>query len=150
MYFNFSILLYLLLFLFNITTTFAMEEPQTGKGLPSYLFSEKFIMENKEEIGLTKEQIQTILDLTTLFKKDEQTIKEQLFIESQKLNDLLAKFTIDEKVSMEIIESMLNIDLEKKKHWILFLIRIKNTLNEDQQEKLIHIREKVKQLNLTK
>jgi heavy-metal resistance protein len=109
---------------------------QRGRGLPPSLFYPKLILDSRDKIALTDEQAKA---LTTLIQQREAEMRasdQQIAPESEALLALLAPAKVDEAKALARIERILTLEHQRRKSELLHLIRLKNLLGEDQQNKL--------------
>lgn len=111
-----------------------------SKNLPDALFSPQLVSNWKDEIGLTPEQLKNIEDLSNQLEKETQAVGQQIKAESDALLNLLAASKVDEPSATVIISRILDLERQLRINEVLYLIRIKNILTENQQKQLSDIR----------
>jgi Spy/CpxP family protein refolding chaperone len=111
-----------------------------SKNLPDALFSPQLVSNWKDKIGLTPEQLKNIEDLSNQLEKETQAAGQQIKAESDALLNLLAASKVDEPSATEIISRILDLERQLRINEVLYLIRIKNILTENQQKQLSDIR----------
>jgi Spy/CpxP family protein refolding chaperone len=104
------------------------------------LYPPELVMQHQGEIGLTDAQRSSIQKdaITAQYKFVDMQWK--MSGEMEKLTNLLSATPIDEAQVMEQLDRILSAERDVKKAQIGLLIRIKNTLTRDQQEKLDRFR----------
>ncbi len=111
-----------------------------SKNLPDALFSPQMVSNWKDEIGLTPEQLKDIEDLSNQLEKETQAVGQQIKAESDALLNLLAASKVDEPTATELISRSLDLERQLRINEVIYLIRIKNILTENQQKQLSEIR----------
>jgi Spy/CpxP family protein refolding chaperone len=125
------------LFLFAATVTHA---EQASDPIAEAFFPPELVMQNQQAIGLSAEQKESL--------KNEMRQAQQQFTDLQwKLQDeveLMAKListgAVDEKQVLAQLDKVLAAEREVKRRQIALLVRIKNLLTADQQNKLRALR----------
>ncbi|MGH7900840.1 MAG: hypothetical protein ACRENZ_03800 [Thermodesulfobacteriota bacterium] len=131
------------LILLNNGITVAQESNEKGKrGLPESLFSPQLIIDSKNEIVLTPDQLKNIEEQARQLEKETQTIGQQVKVESDKLLKLLLAPKVNEADSTVIIYRILDLERQLRIDETLYLIKLKNLLTEAQQKQLTEIRSK--------
>jgi Spy/CpxP family protein refolding chaperone len=119
--------------------------PRTPPGQPDpfgrLLYPPELVMEHQSEIGLTDAQRSAIQKdaITAQYKFIDMQWK--MSAEMEKLTTLLGATPIDEAQTLEQLDRILAAERDVKKAQIGLLIRIKNTLTREQQEKLDRMRQ---------
>jgi Spy/CpxP family protein refolding chaperone len=125
------------LFLFAATVTHAEQGPDP---IAEAFFPPELVMQNQQAIGLSAEQKESL--------KNEMRQAQQQFTDLQwKLQDeveimakLIGNGTVDEKQVLAQLDKVLAAEREVKRRQIALLVRIKNLLTADQQNKLRALR----------
>ena len=138
----------LLLIIFSPEITIAQESKKDNRKLPDSLFSTQLVLNWKDEIGLTPEQIKNIEDLSNQLGKETQAVSQQIKAESDALLNLISASKVDEPSATVIIYRIFDIERQLRINEVLYLIRIKNILSENQQQQLSDIRSKQRQRTL--
>lgn len=117
---------------------------ECNKKLPPHsLFSSRFIIDYKDEIELSKGQMQAVSDLVKQLQSEITTIHKEIFRESQRFQEFLTSSKVDEKEALARIDKILNIQNREHRSRLFHLIRLKNILTDNQQERLLEIRRKM-------
>jgi len=131
-----------LILLFNGITVAQETDKKSNKGLPESLFAPQLIIDSKKDIGLTPDQLKNIEDLSMQLEKETQSVGEQIKVESDKLQKLLSSSKVNESDATVIIYQILDYERQLRIDEILYLIKLKNVLTENQQKQLSEIRSK--------
>ncbi len=100
------------------------------------LYSAERIMEMREELKLTDDQISKIKKVHSENAGEFTTLKWDLDEATSKLKNLLDQTKIDQTSVQKQMETVLRIENQLKKKQLNNLVTIKNELNEEQQKKL--------------
>ena len=120
---------------------FAQQNPSNDPMAKAF-FSPEIIMQNQEAINLTESQ-RTIINKEIQSAQSEfMSLQWNLAKETEKFKSLIEKDKPGEAVVTEQLEQMLAIENKIKKRQITLLIRIKNLLTHEQQEKLQQLKDK--------
>lgn len=105
-------------------------------------FSPELVMQNQQAINLTEAQRNSISKEIQNAQAEFMTLQWDLSKETEKFKLLIEKEKPDEAVVTEQLEQMLAFENKIKKRQITLLIRIKNLLTHEQQEKLQQLKSK--------
>jgi Spy/CpxP family protein refolding chaperone len=106
------------------------------------LFPPDLVMQNQDAIGLTELQRNSISKEMQSAQSEFMSLQWDLAKESEKLKSLIEKEKPTEASVLEQLDRMLSIENKIKKRQITLLIRIKNLLSHEQQEKLQQLKGK--------
>ena len=110
------------------------------RGLPDSLFSPQLILESKEQIGLTQDQVGSLEELSDQMEIETQGTGKVIAPVSEKLMRLLSASQVNESDAMTLVDIILDLERQYRAKQILYLIKVKNILSEDQQKQLMQIR----------
>jgi Spy/CpxP family protein refolding chaperone len=127
-----------LLALFVVTTTVAAQRHEKARE-PS-LFSSEFILESADAIGLSAAQKDAIAALVREHETASQEGNTELKRDSEQLLALLDAQQVDESAVGSLLDEILQRDNAAKKAEILYLIRLRNILTQEQRAKLAEIK----------
>jgi len=122
----------------NLIAQQNMPEDPIGKAL----FSPDMVMQNQQAINLTEAQRNNISKEMQSAQSEFMTLQWDLQKEAEKFKSLIEKEKPAEMEVLEQLERMLAIENKIKKRQITLLMRIKNLLNHEQQEKLQNLRDR--------
>ena len=106
------------------------------------LFPPELVMNHQNEIGLREDQKASIRNEIQKAQLKFVDMQFRLQDESEKMVLLLRQRPIDESKVLSQAETVMNLEREIRKVQLSLLIRIKNTLTEEQQLKLSSLRNK--------
>jgi len=112
-------------------------------GPPAFLrelFLPSLVMEHQRDIGLTPEQRDAITKEMTATHQKVLELRWGLEEKSEALRKLLAENKIDEKAALARAGEMMDIERQMKQAHLALLIRLKNQLTPEQQQKLAALR----------
>ncbi len=112
----------------------------SGTGLPDSLFSPQLILESKEQIGLTQDQLDSLKGLSDQMESETQGTGKVIAPVSEKLLRILSASHVNESDAMTFVDIILDLERQYRAKQILYLIKVKNILSEDQQKQLMEIR----------
>ncbi len=104
------------------------------------LFSAKTALKYRIEIGLSEQQIANIQEIYSAHITEFEIMRFDLDAELQALDKIMAKDRVDEKEATDKLQTVLRLEENLKRVRLLMLVRIKNTLNSSQQERLKELR----------
>lgn len=113
-----------------------------GKGLPLSLFSSQSILDSRKDIALSDDQAKSVEDLRKQLNDGLQGMNAEIGPASEALLTLLASAKVDEQRALPTIDKILALEQQRKKLELVHLIRLKNILNESQQNLLTTSRRK--------
>jgi hypothetical protein len=107
-----------------------------------FLFPPELIMRNQLEIGLDAEQREAIKNAAMEAESTFLGLKWEIHAEAEKLAGLLEPPRVDPQLVLQQAERVMNIEKTIKKTHIRMLLMIKNTLTEQQQQRLFELRQR--------
>lgn len=110
-------------------------------GLESRLFSPELVMRFSSELDLTDAQRQTIREEIKAMQSDVVDLQWQMQEEGKRLDELLEGAEVDVDAVLEQADRVLRIEWQVKKRHLRALLRIKNSLTAEQQQKLLFIKQ---------
>jgi Spy/CpxP family protein refolding chaperone len=114
--------------------------PQGDDPIAQNLFPPELVMRFHQEIALDENQSKAIKDLVQKAQTKFLDMQWDMQSEAEKLIQLLRGRPVDESAVLAQVDRVLNLEREIKKAQISLLVRIKNTLTESQQNKLMELR----------
>ena len=120
-----------------------MMGPGPPPGPPAFLtqvFPPKLVMEHQQEIGLRPAQVDAIKQAMNEAQQQLVDLQWRLDAESEALGKLLAADHVDEAAVLAKLEQVTALEQRVKKVNFTLLVRIKNQLDPQQQEKLRALR----------
>ncbi len=119
------------------------QEPQSADDpIAQNLFPPELVMKYRQDISLDEGQSKSIKEAIQKAQTKFLDLQWDMQSESQKLVQLLKARPVDENAVLAQVDQVLNREREIKKAQISLLVRIKNTLSEAQQNKLMELRRK--------
>lgn len=109
--------------------------------LARYLFPPELIMRHQQDIALAAEQRTAITRAIQDFQTKTVDLQWRMQDQTQRLTSLLIKPSVDSVAALQQLDEVLNVEREVKRAHIALLLRIKNTLTAEQQNKLHMLRE---------
>jgi hypothetical protein len=132
------------LFLFSLficgVLSFGQQHPKGDDPIAQNLFPPELVMRYHSEIALDNSQSQAIKDLVQKAQTRFLDMQWNMQSESEKLVQLLKAHRVDETAVLAQVDHVLDLEREIKKAQISLLVRIKNTLTDAQQNKLMELR----------
>lgn len=114
-----------------------------GMGPPTFLkelFLPGLVMEHQRDVGLTPEQRDAITKEMTATHQKVLQLRWTLEEKSEALQKLLAADKVDEKAALARASEVMDVEREMKQAHLTLLIRLKNQLTPEQQQKLAALR----------
>ena len=114
-----------------------------GQGPPEWgqsLFPPEMVMQHQSEIGLQDSQRATLTAAIQQAQSKFMDTQWKLSAEGEKMGRLLQGTQVDEAQVLDEVDRILALEREIKKAQISLMVRIKNTLTPQQQQKLAEIR----------
>lgn len=136
-----KIILIMLCVLVYYANLFAQQNPSNDP-MGKAFFSPEIIMQNQEAINLTESQRTSINKEIQSAQSEFMSLQWDLAKETEKFKSLIEKDKPVEASVLEQLDRMLVIENKIKKRQITLLIRIKNLLTHEQQEKLQQLKGK--------
>jgi Spy/CpxP family protein refolding chaperone len=100
------------------------------------LFPPELIMQHQQALGLTQEQKESLKDALRKAQTQFTEMQWQLQDEAEKLIELLKQARIDEAQALAQLDKVLAAEREIKRAQIALLLRLKNRLDPEQQQRL--------------
>jgi Spy/CpxP family protein refolding chaperone len=100
------------------------------------LFPAELVMRHQRELGLTAQQRTTITEAIKALQAGVVEHQWQLQDEQQKLHELLLGPAAEEAAVLAQVDRVLDLERNVKRQHMVMLVRIKNALTPEQQEKL--------------
>ncbi len=116
-----------------------------AQGAPPFardLFPPELVLENQLAIGLTEPQVTSIKRLLNETHSRTLDIETDLRRAVEKLRNAIAPPRVDEGAALGLADQVMRLETEMKKLQLGMLIRLKNLLTPEQQEKLRELRPK--------
>jgi len=104
-------------------------------------FDPQLVLQRAKEIGVTSQQRTAILDVIKKAQVELVPLQMDMAEPALELVEMIEEAKIDEAAALAKADKMLKIENEVKKVQMSLLIRIKNLLTKDQQDRLRAIRE---------
>jgi len=114
-----------------------------AQGAPPFardLFPPELVLENQLAIGLTEPQITSIKKLLNETHSRTLDIETDLRRAVEKLKQAIAPPRVDEAAALGLADQVMRLETEMKKLQLGMLIRLKNVLTPEQQDKLRELR----------
>jgi hypothetical protein len=105
-----------------------------------YLFQPETVMRYQDALGLTEEQRTKLQAAMEDAQKRAIQVQWALAAENEKLQKALDKTVVDEKETVGAMDRIVGVEREMKRAQLELLVKIKNTLSQDQQERLRKLR----------
>lgn len=125
------------------------QNPAPGSGqrggedpLARLLFPPELVIQHSQEIGLQPAQRTTIVGALKELQSDMVDLQLQMAERAQEMAKLLGEPRVDETAALAQVDKVLTLEREVKRHQMQLLIRIKNTLTPEQQERLARFRDR--------
>jgi Spy/CpxP family protein refolding chaperone len=104
------------------------------------LFAPELVLKYAGEIGLKPAQRQTIIDLIKRVQGDLVGVQLEMAEPAQELLTILEQPQVDETQALSKVDRVLTLERDVKKMQLSLLIKIKNALTREQQERLKSLR----------
>ncbi len=122
-------------------TALAGQQPEReAQGFARHLFPPELIMQYQRQIGLTAEQRSTITGAIRELQGRVVELQWQMQDQNQRLAELLAQSPVDSAAALAQVDRILDTERQVKRAHLALLIRIKNTLTQDQRDQLRRLR----------
>lgn len=133
-----SNLLIAILFLITITSMAFADSPTRPSDDPfgPNFFSPELVMNHQSDIALKDSQRQTIIDEIKKTQSNLIEVQFKMKAATQDLVSILSTTKVDEAKAIAALQKLTKIEEEMKTMHVTIMIRIKNTLTKEQQEKL--------------
>jgi hypothetical protein len=137
-----SILLLILLALFNAPASADTSPANQGDELAQNLFAPELVLKYRQEIGLDGRQSKAVKDLVQKAQNRFLDLQWDIQAETAKLTQFLKARPIDSTAALAQADRVLNLERDVKKAQLSLLIGIKNLLSSAQQKQLLELRGK--------
>src|SRR5262245_32966776 len=117
--------------IFGAGLALAAEQPTNP--IQSQLFPPELLMQHREELGLTEQQLANIHRHLEQAGADAAAVQKKLEEATRKLGDLLGKEVVDERAALKQLDELLDTEREAKRLHLQVMIRVKNELTAKQQ-----------------
>ena len=105
------------------------------------LFPPELVLQHAEELGLRPEQRTAIVDLIKATHAEMLDFQLAMGERSNRLmKELGSGPTVNENAVLRLVDSVLTAERDMKRHQMLLLIRVKNALSKEQQDRLQELR----------
>jgi|GEM_PF-776680 len=125
----------------TVAQTEVPSKPEFSKEIEGALYPPKLVMDHQRELGIEGAQRDAILEGLQSAQSELVEIDWQLRGEKEKLAAVLSASHVDEKEASSVAEQVMRLENRIKAAHLRMLIRIKNTLTEEQQSELDRLRE---------
>jgi Spy/CpxP family protein refolding chaperone len=115
--------------------------PPGGLELRRELFAPELVMRHQEEIGLSEEQKATLVREMQKLQSDLVPLQFEMSDAAGKLTAALSPPRVDEAKAAELADRLMSLESQIKKRHLALMIRIKNTLTPEQQDRLRALRQ---------
>ena len=129
---------------FLLLLSMGLNAQKDGDPFKGELFGPEQILENSDEIHITKDQRKAIRGEIRAAQKQLGDLQWDLQDRVEELQEEIATSTVDEDVSIGILTEMLDLEKKIKTAQMILLIRMKNILTHEQIEVLKSILESKK------
>lgn len=126
--------------LFVVATPVAAQEKKDDRFEKAF-FDPQLVLQRSKEIGLSTQQRQQILDAVKKAQTELVPLQLDMAEPALEMIELVEEPRIDEAAALAKADKMLKIENEVKKAQMSLLIRIKNILTREQQDRLRAIRD---------
>jgi len=131
------------------TVATAQARPWAGRGgsapsgpeISRELFSPELVMRHQEEIGLSEDQKSKLVHAIQQMQSDLVPLQFEMGEAAGKLREALAAPRIDEDKAGDLADRLMSLETQIKRRHLTTMIRIKNVLTPEQQERLRGLRE---------
>ncbi len=133
----------LVIVLLSISSYSVLAQENPGKDpMQDYFFPPELVMRYQNEIELKKEQRVTITSAIEEAQKKFSQLQLSIQTEATELQKLLSQSTVSEASVLSQLDEVLDQERSIKKAQFTLMVRIKNTLTDDQKTKLNSFKEK--------
>ena len=127
-----------ILLLLGAASVVAAQEPEPE--FARYLFPPELVMQHQQALRLTAEQRTSITQAIRDLQLKVVDLQWKMQDEGQKLTELVQGAKVDEAQTLAQVDRVLGIEREIKRAHMLLLVRIKNLLDQRQQDTLAVMR----------
>jgi Spy/CpxP family protein refolding chaperone len=107
--------------------------------MEDYVFPPEVVMQYRKQIGLDDKQRDVITQTIREFQREHLELEWDLQDQTQQLHQIMGATRVDETAALEQVERLMTAEGRMKRAHFRMLIRIKNSLTEEQQAKLREI-----------
>jgi hypothetical protein len=100
------------------------------------LFSAKVALKYRTEIGLSMDQVASIQEIYTSHITEFEIMRFDLEAELSALDNIIGVSAVNEEAAISQLQKVLRLEENLKKVRLMMLVRIKNVMDKEQQEKL--------------
>lgn len=108
--------------------------------LDQHLFEPELVMEHQKAIGLTENQKTVIIQEIQAAQAEFTKWQWELRTATDELKEMIASQKVDESRTIRQLEKILELERNIKQIQMRLMIRIKNQLTQEQQEKLLRLK----------
>jgi len=137
-----TLALTILTFLVTAANANAAPPGAGGDELAQYLFPPEQVLKFRQDIGLDDRQSKALKELVQQAQSHFLDLQWDLQADAGKLAQVLRAPRVDETAALAQVDRVLSQEREVKKAQLTLLIRIKNLLTPEQQQRLITLRDK--------
>ena len=123
-----------------VAASFAQPNRTPSDPLSAHMIPPELIMQNQQAIGLSAEQRSSIINEISQAQVSFNELNWELRDQMELFTRILSDTKIDEERGLDQLANVLAIESKIKRAQITLMIRIKNYLSKEQQEKLKAIR----------
>lgn len=123
-----------------LAVSIQLANAQEADPIGEQFFRPELIMANQQAVNLSDDQKDAIKNLMQEFQSEFMDMNWEMTDLSTELKHIISKSTIDESMALSQLTEVLELENRVKKKQITLLIRIKNTLTKQQQDKLHELR----------
>ncbi len=134
----------LAIFILSAISSYGYGQHENEDPIAQHLFPPEIVMKYEYDIGLDETQHTTITTEIEKARAKFLDLKQQLQAETQNMAQLLQAASVDEALVLAQVDKVMDLKREVKKTHLSLLIRIKSTLTQKQQTRLIEIRKSSK------
>jgi Spy/CpxP family protein refolding chaperone len=116
--------------------------PGPGGELAQYLYRPDLVLRHRQDIGLDDRQAKLLKELIQQAQSRFLDLQWDLQSEAGKLAELMRASRVDESAALAQVDRVLSQEREVKRAQLTLLIRIKNLLTPEQQERLTTLKGK--------
>ncbi len=116
--------------------------PREHDPLGHLLFPPEHVLQHAQELGLQPAQRATIVAAIKDAQGDLLDLQLQMSDRSQELEKIIGEANVNEAAALAQVDKVLTLEREVKRRQMQLLIRIKNTLTPEQQQRLAAMRDR--------
>lgn len=118
----------------------AQKPPPPEPGFSEHLFPPELVMQHQARLGLSREQRDVITGAIKDLQNAVVDLQWRMQEETQRMSELLAGPAVDAAAALAQVDRVLEVEREIKRTHLGTLIKIKNALSPEQQERLRELR----------